>query len=144
MPPVFSGIASGYGSLVKSMPYGSMGHYGRTADTRYIFQLVHHTRIGYIGLTIGQIECQLVGDDAPQVTDMLPHGVIHVPTHLFIDFINAAAQRLGQTATSNDGIKLERYVELLQFVHNNISPKFALVADTLKSGQLLHTVTDIA
>lgn len=143
-PSRFTRKAPRDGSLVERMPDGHSRHEGRPADACHVFHLVDHARIGNEGPTAWNAHGELIGNNATEVASMLALGVIHVVAHQFVDLINATLDGFGQSATPDDGIKLEADIELFEFADDEVAAKLALVDNTVETLQFVHRMADVA
>ena len=75
---------------------------------------------------------------------MLALGVIHIVAHQFVDLINATNDGFGQSATPDDGIKLEADIELFEFADDEVAAKLALVDNAVETLQFVHRMADVA
>ena len=126
------------------MPDGHPRHEGRPADACHVFHLIDHARIGNEGPTAWNAHGELIGNNATEVASMLALGVIHIVAHQFVDLINATNDGFGQSATPDDGIKLEADIELFEFADDEVAAKLALVDNAVETLQFVHRMADVA
>ena len=73
--------------------------------------------------------CYLVSDERTEVAYVLVLGVPEVLLHQLVDGINATLQRLKQTATTYDSVKLQGNASLLKKVEHEVFAIFILLVD---------------
>ena len=136
------GKATGDGTLVQGMPDADASHERRTADTGIVVQLVDNARISNKRAATGNGAGNIVGNETTQIAGVIVHGDarMSVVEHLLIDFIDATGNGLHQTATSDDGIELQRHAYALQLVKHKLAAVGKLLDDVVELRQILVTV----
>ena len=135
------GIAAGNGLLVERMPDAVARQQRRTRNLGLGSQLIDHTRVGHETRATDLLG-NLVSDDAALVAGVLVEGLALVLDHLIIDTEDTRLDRLGKSATADDGVELHGKTMLLHLCDDQILAHLILVGDTLILLQLLAGVVD--
>ena len=134
---------TGDGPLIERMPYRILGQEGRATDAGFVTQFVDDPRIGNEAAASWDALCDVIGNETAQVAGMLMHYLTNIIKHLLVDFIHAARQRLGQTAPTDDSIKVERNVTGLQLFDNNILAIRKLIGRFTEGGELFGCMDNV-
>ena len=129
-----SGIFTRYRLTVQGMEDGNALYLRYSRQTGYRLQLVYHFGIGNIGGTM-TFPGNFIGNQRSQVTSVLHPGVQQIMFHLFVNDIHPAGRRLQQTATGNDGIKIQRNIRLGKQSQYKILTVLILFVDVVKLRQ---------
>ena len=135
------GIAAGNGLLVERMPDAVARQQRRTRNLGLGSQLIDHTGVGHETRATDLLG-NLVSDDAALVAGVLVEGLALVLDHLIIDTEDTRLDRLGKSATADDGVELHGKTMLLHLCDDQILAHLILVGDTLILLQLLAGVVD--
>ena len=136
--------ALGDGALVQGVPDADAVHQRRSRYAGIVVQFVHDTRVGNERAAAGNLLCNVVGDEASQVTSVVVHGdaAVCVVEHRLVDFVGAAGDRLHQTTSSDDGIELQGDIVASQLVHDELLSEWELEDHVLELLQFFRRVAD--
>ena len=139
MFPDGSGIFTRYRLTVQGMEDGNALYlrYSRQAGGR--LQLVYHFGIGNVGGTMA-FPGYFIGNQRAQITGVLHPGVEQIVFHLFVNGIHPAGRRLQQTATGNDGIKIQRNIRLGKQSQYKVLTVRILFVDVVKLRQVIRSM----
>jgi len=134
-------VQAGRGLLVEGMENRLARAHRHARDAGHVVHLVHHGRVGDVGLDTGHVG-DLCGQQAAEVAGVLHLGVPQVVAHPRIDLVDAGRDRADESSAADDRRKLldvERF--FAQGGEDQTASPVELVDDVGESGEFFGRVT---
>ena len=129
--------------MANRLPDAHPRHQRRAGNACLRLHFVNDSRVGDEAPAARYVPCNLIGNHAAEVADVLVDGLLLVDDHLFRDGEDTAGDRLSQSAPSDDGIEVEWDVAFLQFLDDDLLAEVELVGYALEYAQLFLGVGNV-
>ena len=141
-PTRFAGVPACDGLLVEGVEDRFARQLGQSRNACVGNHLVHHDRIGDIGLDT-DLGCDLLCDQSAQIRGVLPPGVEQVVVQCVVHLVDPALDGMNQPAAADDGREgADVKSAFAQRFEHEVFPPFELVADRRERGDLGGGVVD--